>query len=75
MKEKMVSLLLVCLVVLSIVYCCSSTILSSHATRSVDAALSRPTIVTVKHRRNPKLPYRGPNFDISGDPVEDIKPH
>jgi len=75
MKEKMVSVLLVCLVVLSIVYCCSSTILSSHATQSVDVVLSRSTTMTVKHRRNPKLPYRGPKFHITGDAIQDVKPH
>jgi len=75
MKEKTVSLLLICLVVLSIVYSCSSTILSSHTTRSVGAVPSTSTTITAKHLKNPKPPYRGPNFDITGDPIEAVKPH
>lgn len=75
MNEKIASLLLICLVALSIVYGCSSTALSSHATRSIDGVPFRPTTVTEETCQNVKLPYPEPNLDIMGDPIDGPRPH
>lgn len=75
MNEKITSLLLICLVALSIAYGCSSTTLSSHETLSVDGVPSEPTTVTEDPRQNAKLPPPKPNFEILGDPVDDVRPH
>lgn len=75
MREKIVSLLLVCLVALSIVYGCSSAALSSQATQSMDAVPSRPTTVTEEIRQKGKLSRPGPPLNIMGDPIPDVKPH
>jgi len=73
MKEKIASLLLICLVALSIVYICSSTALSCHVPRSIDAVTSRPTSATEEPRQNVKLSY--PEPIPLGDPIDDPVPH
>ena len=75
MNGKIVSVLLVCLVAMSIVYVCSSTALSSHATQSIGAVPSGPTIVTEEIRQKGKLSPLGPPMSIMGDPIKDVKPH
>ena len=75
MNEKITSLVLICLVTLAIVYGCSSTALSSHATRSVDGVPSMPTTLTEDSRQNIKLFHPKPNLDILGDPIDGPKPH
>ena len=74
MNDKIASLLLICLVALSIVYVCSSTALSSHATQSVDAVPSGPTTVIGEPRQNVKLSNGEPTPRILGDPIDDPKP-
>lgn len=74
MKKKIASLLLVCVVALSFVYVCSTT-LYSRLNQSMNAMLSRPTIVTEEIRQKGKLPRLGPPLKTTGDPVEDIRPH
>ena len=73
MNEKIASLLLVCLVSLSIVYGCSTTASSSHAIQSIDAVPSGPTSVTEEPGQNVKLSY----LDLIplGDPIDDPVPH
>jgi len=68
MNEKIVCLLLICLVSLSIVYGCGSA-LSSYPTQSIDAVPSKPTTVTEEPSQNVKL------FYPLGDPIDDPKPH
>lgn len=75
MNEKITSLLLIGLVALSIVYGCSNTALPSHETLSVDGVSSGPTIIAEDPGKNAKLPPPKPNFEILGDPVDDVKPH
>ncbi len=75
MNGKTVSLLVICLVALSIVYGCSATALSSHATRSVDAVPSRTPSITEEDHENVRLSYVGPNTDILGDPIDNPSPH
>jgi len=75
MNEKITSLLLICLVALSIVYGCSSTALSKHTTRSVDAVPFGPTTVAEDPCQNAKLSHLKPNLDILGDSVDDVRPH
>ena len=73
MKKRIASLLLVCSVVLSIVYSCSSIALSSHATESTDPVLSWPTTVTEELRPKRKLSY--PGLMPLGDPIDDPTPY
>lgn len=73
-NKKIVSLLLVCLVAMSIVYSCSGTALSSHQTQSDDVVSSSPSKTTEGLGRSAKLAFREPNLEISGDPVDDPKP-
>jgi len=75
MNEKTASLLLICLVALSIVYACNSTALSSHIRRSVDGVPSRSPTATEGTCQNGELTYPGPNPDIMGDPVDDVRTH
>jgi len=75
MNEKITSLLLICLVALSITYGCSSTALSSHLRRSVDGVPSRSPNVTEEPCQNGKLSNPGPNPNIMGDPVDDVRIH
>ncbi|TET20746.1 hypothetical protein E3J74_02155 [Candidatus Bathyarchaeota archaeon] len=75
MNEKITSLLLICLVTLAILYGCSSTALSNHTTRSIDAVPSGPTTVTEDPIQNGKLSCPKPNLDILGDEVDDVRPH
>lgn len=74
MNKKIVSLLLLCLVALSIVYVCSITALSSHATQSIDVMASRATASTEEHHQNTKLSNGEPTPRILGDPIDDPKP-
>lgn len=74
MKKKIASLLLVCIVALSIVYVCSTT-LYSRITQSMDAMPSRSTIVTDEIYQKEKLHSPEPPLKVTGDPVEDVKPH
>jgi hypothetical protein len=73
MNEKITSLLLVCLVSLSIFYGCSTTASSSHTIQSIDAVPSRPTNVTEEPGQNAKLAY--PELTPLGDPIDDPVPH
>ena len=73
MKEKIASLLLICLVALSIVYVCSRTALSRHTTRYKDAVPSRPASVTKEPPQNVKPSY--PEPIPLGDPIDDPKPN
>jgi hypothetical protein len=75
MNEKIASLLLVCLVALSIVYGCNSNALSSHLGRSVDSVPSRSPTVAEEPCQSGKLSYPGPNPDIMGDPIDDVRTH
>ncbi|UCC33567.1 MAG: hypothetical protein JSW53_00740 [Candidatus Bathyarchaeota archaeon] len=75
MKERLAGLLLVCLVALSIVYVCSSTILYCNVPPSLDGVTSWPALVLEEARHKGKPTDRGPPMDIMGDPVEDVKPH
>ena len=76
MNEKTISLLLVCLVALSIVYACNSNIaLSSYTRPSVNAVPSGSPIATEENCQNEKLTYPGPHPDIMGDPVDDVRTH
>jgi hypothetical protein len=75
MNGKITSLLLVCLVALSIVYGCNSTALSSHLRRSVGGVPSRSPTVAEEPCQNGKLSYPGPNPGIMGDPVDDVRIH
>lgn len=75
MKEKIVALLLVCLVVLSIAYGCSGIVLSSPTAQSIDAVPSGPTMVTEEIGQKGKLSRRGPPLDVMGDPIDDPVPH
>lgn len=75
MNEKITSLLLICLVALSIVYGCSNAALPSHETLSVDGVSSGPTTIAEDPGKNAKLSRPKPNFDVLGDPVDDVKPH
>lgn len=72
MKKSIVSILVVCLVALSIVYVFSSIDSSSHETQSVDAVPSRPTTVAEEQHQNTKLSY--PRLIPLGDPVDDPTP-
>jgi hypothetical protein len=73
MEEKIGSILLICLVALSIVYVCNSTALSSHATKSIDTAPSKPIILTEDSCQNRKLSY--PEPIPVGDPIDNPIPH
>ena len=75
MNEKITSLLLICLVALSITYGCSSTALSSHLRRSVDGIPSRSPNVTEESCQNGKLSHPGPKPIFMGDPVDDVRIH
>jgi len=75
MKGKITSLLLICLVALSIVYGCNSTALSSHLSRSVDGVRSGSPGVTEEPCQNGKLSHPGPSPGIMGDPVDDVRTH
>ena len=75
MNEKITSLLLICLVALSIVYGCSNTALPSHEALSVDGVSSGPTTIAEDLGKNAKLSCPKPNLDILGDPVDDVRPH
>lgn len=75
MNEKITSLLLVCLVALSIVYGYSSTALSNHETLSVDGVSSGSITGAEDSGKNAKLSRPKPNLDILGDPVDDVRPH
>jgi hypothetical protein len=76
MNEKTTSLLLICLVALSIIYACnSSTTLSSHIKRSVDGVRSRSPTPSEETCQNGKLTYPGPHPGIMGDPVDDVRTH
>ena len=75
MKEKIVSLLFVCLVVMSIICVLSNTALSSSTTKSTDAMPSRPITPTEEIRQKGRPSYPGPPLCIMGDPVLDAKPH
>ena len=71
MNEKIASILLICLVSLSIIYCYSITALPSHTTHYREVALSQRTTVT---KENAKLSYSKPNLGVLGDPIDDPKP-
>jgi len=75
MNKKITSLLLICLVALSIVYGWGNTALPSHETLSVDGVASGPTTIAEDPGKNARLSRPKPNFDILGDPVDDVKPH
>jgi len=74
MNGKIVSLLLICLVALSIVYSCSGTALSSQQPQSDDVVSSGTCKTSERLSRGPKLAFREPRLKISGDPVDDPKP-
>ena len=74
MNERTTSILLICFVALSIVYCYSSTILPCHATESIDAVHSRPTTLTKEPCQNVKLSYPRPNWNVLGDPIDNPRP-
>ena len=74
MIEKITSLLLVCVVALSIICACSS-FLSSHPAPSVEAISSGPSTVIEKPWRNSKLPIQEIRLHITGDPIDDPTPN
>lgn len=73
MKEKIASLLLICLVALSVVYICSSTAFSNLVTKAIDAVPSKPITVTEGPRQDGKLSC--PKPVPLGDPIDNPKPH
>ena len=73
MKMKTVSLLLVCLVTLSIVYAYGSTALARHATQPIDAAPSKLLTITEEALQNANLPSA--QLVPLGDPIDDPIPH
>ncbi len=74
MNRKIVSVLLICLVALSIVYSCSGMALSSQQLQSDEVLSSGTCNRSERLSRGPKLAFREPNLEISGDPVDDPKP-
>lgn len=73
MKEKMASILLICLVALSIIYVCNSTALSSHELQAIGTAPSRPTSITETPSPKGRLSYPAPI--PMGDPIDNPIPH
>jgi len=74
LKEKIASVLLVCLVILPFINSCSSIALFSHATHHTDVTPSEPTILTQETCQNVKPTYPKPNLGVLGDPIDDPKP-
>ena len=73
MNEKITSLLLMCLVALSIIYGCG-TAFSNHLTWS-DGVPSGPTTAAEEPCQDVGLSCPEPNPDIMGDPIDDPTPH
>jgi hypothetical protein len=72
MKGKIASLLLLCLVAVSIFYGFSSIASSGHEIQSMDAAPSSPTTITENPCQNIKRSY--PRLVPLGDPIDDPTP-
>ena len=73
MKIKTVSLLLVCLVALSILYAYGSATLAPHATQPLGTAPSTLLTMTEETLRNANLPPA--QLVPLGDPIDDPIPH
>jgi len=73
MKSKMASLLLLCLVAVSIFYGFSRIASSGYEIQSIDAVPSSPTAITENPCQDIKQSY--PRLVPLGDPIDDPTPH
>ena len=75
MKGKIVSILLVGLVALSIIFSCSSIVMSSQVLQSPNAVQSGSSIMAEEPRQITKLSCPELNLKPMGDSVDDPMPH
>lgn len=75
MKGKIVSVLLICLVGLSITFSCSSMVMSSPALQSSSAVQSKSNTITEEPRQITKLSCPELNLKPMGDSIDDPTPH